>query len=364
MNSFDRVVFPAAFAAAAIAFIAAAQAGDPAATQKNTYAFKVLVSDQPGAPVTDKNLKNAWGVAFAPAGPFWIADNNSGKSTFYNGDGTKVGQITIPCPKPAGEGSSCPKNAAPTGIVWNPTSGGFKVAGSPAIFIFDTEDGTISGWNGAGTNAVIAVNNARNPNARGAVYKGLAFGVNESGPMLYATNFRARKVEVYDQNFRPMTTSGGFKDSGIPPGYAPFGIQDIGGHLIVTYALQDSTKHDDVSGAGHGFVDAFDTDGKLLKRLATGGRLNSPWGVARASLAFGKFADDILIGNFGDGRINALVGTQLVPLDGTNGKPLRVDGLWTLIRGGGANSSPSALYFTAGPNGEVDGRFGTIAPVQ
>ncbi len=359
MNSFKRLLFPAVFAAAAIALIAAAGASYPTAP-KNAYAVKVLVSNQPGAPVTDKLLKNPWGVAFAPGSPFWISDNNSGKSTLYDGDGTKQSLVvTIPCPPKPGEGSSCPKIAGPTGIVFNPTSSGFM----GAFFIFDSEDGTISVWNG-GNDAVIAVNNARNPNALGAVYKGLALGVNKSGNLLYATNFRAGTVEVYDQNFKSVTTSGGFKDSGIPPGYAPFGIHNIGGDLIVTYALQDSTKHDDTAGPGHGFVDAFDTDGKLLKRLATRGGLNSPWGVARASHAFGMFAGDLLFGNFGNGWINALVGTKLVLLNGTNGRPLEIDGLWTLTPGGGANSSSSTLYYTAGPHKETDGRFGTIAPAQ
>ena len=359
MNSFKRLVFPAALAATAVALIAPAPASYPTAS-KNAYAAKVLVSDQPGAPVTDKNLKNPWGVAFGPGSPFWVSDNNSGKSTLYDGDGTIVSLVVkIPClPKP-GQGSSCPKIAGPTGIVFK-ASGDFM----GAIFIFDTEDGTISVWNG-GNDAVIAVNNARNPNARlGAVYKGLAFGVNKSGPMLFATNFRAGTVEVYDQNFKSVTTSGGFKDRRIPPGYAPFGIQNIGGDLIVTYALQDATKHDDIAGPGHGFVDAFDTDGKLLKRLAAQGGLNSPWGVARASHAFGTFAGDLLIGNFGNGWINALTPKGLVLLNGTNGQPLEIDGLWTLTPGGGANSSPSTLYFTAGPDHEMHGRFGTIAPAQ
>jgi uncharacterized protein (TIGR03118 family) len=182
--------------------------------------------------------------------------------------------------------------------------------------------------------------------------------------LLFATNFRAAKVEAYDQNFKPVTTSGGFSDPKIPLGYAPFGIQNIDGDLIVTYALQNSTKHDDMSGPGHGFVDAFDTDGNLLRRLATRGGLNSPWGVARASFAFGKFAGDLLFGNFGNGWINALTPTGLVTLNGKNGRPLFIDGLWTLTAGGGAKSSPSTLYFTSGPNGEVDGRFGTIAPAQ
>jgi uncharacterized protein (TIGR03118 family) len=361
MDSLKSLIFPAAVVAAAIALIVAARAADAPAVPKNAYVANVLTSDQPGAPWQDPNLKNAWGVAFAPGSPFWISDNNSGKSTLYDGDGTPQSLVvTIPCPKKAGEGSSCPKIAGPTGIVFNPTSpsGGFM----GAFFIFDTEDGTISVWSG-GNNAVIAVDNARNPNARlGAVYKGLAFGINKAGPLLFATNFRAGRVEVYDQKFKPVTTSGGFKDSRIPAGYAPFGIQSIDGDLIVTYALQNAAKHDDVSGPGHGFVDKFDTDGNFLARLATKGGLKSPWGVARASSAFGMFAGDLLVGNFGNGWINALTPKGLVLLDGTNGKPLHIDGLWTLTPGGGANSKPSTLYFTAGPNGEVNGRFGTIAP--
>jgi uncharacterized protein (TIGR03118 family) len=368
MNSFKRLVFPAAVVAAAIALIAAARAAGPLA---NAYVETDLVSDQSGAPHQDKNLKNAWGVAFSPDGsPFWIADNNSGKSTLYDGTGAIQKLIvTIPCPKKPGAGSGCPASAAPTGIVFNPSSG-FMVNGSPANFLFDTEDGTISGWNG-GAKAVIAVDNATKPSvALGAVYKGLAFGVNETGPKLFATNFRAGTVEVYDPNFKPVSISGGFKDKGtpaIPANYAPFGIQNIDGNLIVTYAQQKPGKHDDQEGPGHGFVDAFDTDGNFLARLATRGGLNSPWGVARASYAFGPFSGDLLIGNFGNSWINALTPTGLIPLNGRSGMPLVVAGgrgLWTLTLGGGANSNPSTLYFTAGPNQETDGRFGTITPVK
>jgi uncharacterized protein (TIGR03118 family) len=364
MNSLKRLVFPAAVVAAAIALIAAAHAGDPAASAKNAYVETDLVSDQPGAPHKDPNLKNAWGVAFSPSGsPFWVADNNSGKSTLYDGTGAiQKLVVTIPCPKKPGAGSGCPASAAPTGIVFNTSTSGFM--GAP--FIFDTEDGTISVWNGS-TSAVLVVDNATKPSAAlGAVYKGLAVAVNETGPKLFATNFRAGKVEVYDTSFKPVTTSGGFKDPGIPAGYAPFGIQYIDGNLIVTYALQKPGKHDDQEGPGHGFVDAFDTDGNLLQRLATHGALNSPWGVARASYAFGPFSGDLLLGNFGDSLIYALTPTGLVALKGTNGKPLVVTGgrgLWTLTLGGGANSNPSTLYYTAGPNQEMNGRFGTITPV-
>ncbi len=163
----------------------------------------------------------------------------------------------------------------------------------------------------------------------------------------------------------PATTDGSFSDPNIPKGYAPFGIQNISGDLFVTYAKQNAQKHDDVAGVGNGFVDVFDTDGHLLRRFASRGKLNSPWGLARASYAFGKFSGKILVGNFGDGKINVFGsdGAFVAQLNGKNGKPLSIDGLWTLTLGGGAKSSSDTLYFTAGPNGETDGLFGTITPV-
>jgi uncharacterized protein (TIGR03118 family) len=244
------------------------------------------------------------------------------------------------------------------------------------VFIFDTEDGTVSAWApglSPSNNAVIAVDNSKVPNAtNGAVYKGLAFGVNAKlGPLLFATNFRAGTVDVFGPPgtqgglFTPVTTGGGFSDPFIPTGFAPFGIQNINGNLYVTYAKQNGVKHDDVAGPGNGFVDVFDTDGNLVQRLASRGVLNSPWGVARASAAFGRFSGDILIGNFGNGQINAFDqdGHLDDTLKGLNHKPLTIDGLWTLTLGGGAKSNPDTLYFTAGPNGETDGLFGTITPV-
>ncbi len=336
----------------------------------NRYAVTPLVSDQSGAPFQDQNLKNAWGVAFSPAGsPFWVADNATGRSTLYQGDGTPQA-LVVKIPGPGGPGTG-----TPTGIVWNPTTNAataFLVPGTttPAAFIFDTEDGTVSAWAGgllsAPNDAVIAVDNSKS----GAVYKGLAFGITVHGAFLFATNFHAGTIDVFAPNgsngFKAATTDGGFKDPKIPMGYAPFGIQNIDGNLFVTYAKQNAQKHDDVAGPGNGFVDVFDTDGNLLRRLASRGLLNSPWGVARASFAFGRFSDDILIGNFGDGKINAVTsdGRSLEPLKGTKGKPLVIDGLWTLTLGGGAKSSPSTLYFTAGPNAEMDGLFGTITPAS
>jgi uncharacterized protein (TIGR03118 family) len=331
--------------------------------EANSYVVTPLVSDLPGAPVQDTNLKNAWGVAFSPAGsPFWVADNATGQSTLYEGDGTIfniTGATPVKIPGPSGPGTG-----TPTGIVWNP-SAAFLVPGTAtqAAFIFDTEDGTISAWARGLATPDQAVLAATTP---GAVYKGLAFGVNKDGAFLFATNFRAGTIDVFDHNYMSFTASGGFADPKIPAGYAPFGIQNINGNLFVTYAKQDAAKHDDAAGPGRGFVDVFDTDGHLLRRLASRGALNSPWGVARASFAFGKFSDDILIGNFGDGRINVVSsdGSSLEPIRDGKGKPITIDGLWTLTLGGGMKSSPSTLYFTAGPNGESDGLFGTITPVS
>jgi uncharacterized protein (TIGR03118 family) len=392
INLISRRVCLAAVIALAVSAAPAARADDTDRDeQANRYKVNVLVSDIPikgKTPTIDPVLQNAWGVAFSPAGsPFWIADNATGCSTLYAGDGTKVpilGQVgvSIPLPNNVVPTTSCKTvdpnnpatNAAPTGIIWNPSSM-FTVPGtSPpiqAIFIFATEDGTLSAWAGGltpnPTNAVIAVDNSAN----GAVYKGLAYGVNVNGFFLFATNFNAGTVDVFGPNgsdglFTPATTDGGFIDPDIPAGYAPFGIESIDGNLFVTYAQQNADKHDDVKGPGHGFIDIFDTDGHLLRRFASRGPLNSPWGMTRASFAFGRFSGQILVGNFGNGKINVFNsrGQFIDELDRPNGKALKIDGLWKLTLGGGRASSPDTLYFTAGPNDEKDGRFGTITPVS
>jgi uncharacterized protein (TIGR03118 family) len=310
------------------------------------------------AAVPDPNLSNAWGLAFAPGSPFWVNANHSGVATLYAGDGTIV-PLVVKIPVPVGSQSGTV--AAPTGMIWNPTSG-FLVPGSkfPALFIFDTEDGTISAWNlnVDAANAMIAVDNSPS----GAVYKGLAFGTSVNGNHLYATNFNSGKIEVFDSQFSPTVTDGKFSDPRIPAGFAPFGIQNIDGDLWVTYAKQDAAKHDDVGGPGSGFVDVFDTDGHLLRRFAEHGVLNSPWGLARAPYGFGQFSGDVLIGNFKDGRINAFDahGNFRGALRQPNGHSISIDGLWALEFGGGAKSSPESLYFTAGPDNETNGLFGVI----
>ena len=324
-----------------------------------------LVSDLAGiAQVTDPNLKNPWGIAFIPGAPFWISDNGTGVSTLYDGQGNIVPLVVqIPGPK----GSPPDFTATPTGIVWNPTQG-FKVGTStlPGIFIFATEDGTISAWNPGvdRAHAILEVDNSGG--GGGAVYKGLALAPNAKGVFLFASNFRAGSIDVFDTTFNQVQLDGSFSDARIPAGYAPFGISVIDGDLFVTYALQNAEKHDDVAGEGHGFVSVFDTDGHLLRRFATRGALNSPWGVTRSPYAFGRFSGDVLVGNFGDGHISAFSshGELRGQLRDAHGHAISIPGLWGLKFGGAAGSSPDTLYFTAGINGEADGLFGSVEAVK
>ena len=330
-----------------------------------------LVSDIPGlARFTDSNLVNPWGLSHSPTSPWWVSDNGKGVSTLYRGDGTPfpVGSplvVTIPPPK----GSPAGTTSAPTGNVFNGTND-FVVTGpngsGPSRFIFATEDGTISGWNPNAdpTNAILEVDNS----ASGAVYKGLAIGSNASGNFIYATNFHAGVVEMYGAQFNLVGT---FTDTQLSTDcplpnqcFAPFGIQNINGSLYVTFALQDADKHDDVAGPGNGFVDVFDTSGNLIKRLISHGELNSPWGLTLAPNGFGRFGKDLLVGNFGDGHINAYkidTGAFRGQLKDQKGNPITIDGLWALGFGNGALAGPTdTLFFTAGINGEADGLFGSI----
>ena len=317
----------------------------------NNFKQTNLVSDIPGlAKTTDPDLINPWSVSFSAASPFWVSDNGTGKSTLYNGDGVKQGLVvTIP-----GTGGD---PGAPTGMVFN-SSTNFN----NDLFIFAGENGTITGWRGAlGTTAETLVNST----GFGAVYKGLAIGTTAQGTYLYAADFHNNQITAIPGTGAPALT-GTFTDPNLPADYAPFNIQNINGKLYVTYAMQDAARHDDVSGAGHGIVDVFDLNGNLLQRLITGGSLNSPWGMAIAPAGFGSFGSDLLVGNFGDGTINAfdpLTGNLLGQLDGSSGLPIVNLGLWDLTFGNGGNGgSASDLYFTAGFAAEDHGLLGSIAP--
>jgi uncharacterized protein (TIGR03118 family) len=325
-----------------------------------TYVERKLASDIPGeAEQTDPNLVNPWGIAFSPTSPFWIADNHAGVSTLYNGSGQAL-SLVVAIPSPAGGASL----GAPTGVVFNDTPDFLVGPGLPARFIFAMEDGTIASWN-SGATAVLKADNS----AAGAIYKGLALGSSGGSNYLYAANFHAGKVDVLDANYNLVALAGSFADPALPAGFAPFNIQNVGGQLFVTYALQDANQHDDVAVPGNGFVDVFDTSGQLLKRFVSNGPLNSPWGVALAPAGFGGFSQALLIGNFGDGRFNAFdpaTGQFLGMLLDASGFPIAIKGLWDLKFGNGGQAGDShTLYFTAGVAGggsiEDHGLFGSIA---
>jgi uncharacterized protein (TIGR03118 family) len=330
-----------------------------------------LVSDLPGAvQPADPNLLNAWGIAFLPTSPFWVNANGNGTSNLYDGAGvifSGLPRVIIPPPT-----STPTDTATPTGIVANPNNvfvGGTDFTGD--AFIFDSEDGIISGWQPAdgGTAAIQADNSHADDPTKDAVYKGLAIANTADGkPHIYATNFRQGTIDVFDASDHQVSLSGNFQDGRIPNWYAPFNIAPIKGKLYVTYALQDAEKHDDVAGQGHGFIDVFTTDGVLVRRFVSGGVLNSPWGLALAPKEFGLFSGKLLVGNFGDGHVWAFdpklglapIG-QLWARKGMTIKPLVIDGLWSLTDGTGAlNATKNAIYFSAGPNGEADGLFGTL----
>jgi uncharacterized protein (TIGR03118 family) len=332
-----------------------------------------LVSDIPGlAAATDPNLINPWGIVFNASSPFWVSDNNAGVSTLYNGQGQKQA-LTVSVPGP----TSLPKGTAgtPTGVAAS-SGTGFVVTASgksgPARFIFATEDGVIAGWNPTadGTHAILAVDN---PNTdTGAVYKGLAIGTDASGQTrLYAANFRAGTIDVFGSDFKPVKLAGSFQDAAIPAGFAPFDVQVINNKLYVTYAKQNDAKHDDVAGPGNGFVDVFNLDGTPglangKVRLISGGTLNSPWGLAVAPGNFGAFSNDLLVGNFGDGRINAFdpaTGAYRGSMADADAQPLHIKGLWGLSFGNDANAgAKNTLFFTAGIEDESHGLFGMLQP--
>lgn len=343
------------------------KAGINAPGTSQFYAQHNLISDVDGvADHTDSNVVNAWGLDSGPTTPWWFSDNGKGKTTLYNVSTGSITTFTVP-----GAGGA---QGNPTGLVFN-GGPGFVInngAGtSAARFIFSSEDGTISAFRG---NPIITVVPNNNAPAHGAIYKGLAIDSRTAGTQLYATDFHNGKIDVFDTSFHLITLAGTFTDPNLPAGFAPFGIQNIGGTLYVTYALQDEDAEDDVPGPGNGFIDAYDLSGNLIGRVASVGELNSPWGLALAPEGFGRFSGDLLVGNFGDGRIHAFDPTTLTSagefeavglLHSAAGKPVIIDGLWALQFGHGTNSNSASgltttLFFTAGPDGEDHGLFGTI----
>jgi uncharacterized protein (TIGR03118 family) len=357
--AFSRVATPAAAGGGSIA--------------TRSYDQANLVSDIPGlAAHTDPNLKNPWGTSVGPGSPIWVSDNHAGVTTLYDGAGNPQPRVvSIPASSSAGPDAV----GAPTGQAFNTfdlASPDFVISengkSGPAFFLFATEDGTITGWNPNvdPTHAVIAVDRSTATDAVGDVganYKGLALVTTPTGKFIYATSFRFGTVDMFDSHFDLVNR---FTDPTIPAGFAPFGIHNIGGKLFVTFAKQGPGKDDDAARSGNGFVDVFAPNGDLLQRLVNGGKLDSPWAVTLAPPTFGAFGGDILVGNFGNGRIHAYdptTGAFQGTLSRPDGGPVAIDGLWGLrFAPATPGAGPNSLFFTAGLNHEADGLFGTLVP--
>ena len=377
MNAQRSVVLLAALVAllAAIASSGTARSAsaDGGGIAVGSYVQTNLVSDIPGlAAHTDPNLKNPWGTSVGPGSPIWVSDNHAGVTTLYDGAGNPQPRVVaIPAPPSAGIGAV----GAPTGQAFNtldPSSSDFLISkngvSGPAFFVFATEDGTIAGWNPNVDNAhaVIAVDRSNATDSAGDVganYKGLALVTTPKGKFIYATSFRFGTVDVFDSHFNLVNS---FIDPTVPAGFAPFGIHNIGGNLYVTFAKQGPGKADDDARPGNGFVDVFAPNGDLLQRLVSRVKLDSPWAVTLAPSTFGAFGGDILVGNFGNGRINAYDPTSgefQGELKRPGGGPVAIDGLWGLrFAPATPGAGPNTLFFTAGLNDEADGLFGTIVP--
>jgi len=321
-----------------------------AARDPNSYVVTTLVT----GPSPDTDLVNAWGLSRGPTSPWWVADNGTGVSTLYLADGSKLA-LTVSIP-----------DGAPTGTVFNPQNGAGDFNGD--LFLFDSEAGIISGWRGAlGTTAEIG-----NDDFADAVFKGLAIGTADVGDgaqqYLYATDFHNGQVDVFDRTFAAQSWDGAFVDPMLPNGYAPFGIQTLNGMVFVTFAKTQAGSNDEAAGQGRGIVDSFATDGTFLGRVASHGLLNAPWGLAWAPGDFGRFSGDLLVGNFGDGKViayrwNGQAWHQDGQLRGGDDEPIVIDGLWAIAFGGGdlvKDGPANTLFFTAGPNEEEGGAFGTI----
>jgi uncharacterized protein (TIGR03118 family) len=326
------------------------------AANVNAYVVRTLVSNGGGlaASVTDANLVNPWGLVSSATSPWWTSNNGSNTSTLYRGDGTKVA-LTVGV------------DGGATGIVFNAVATAFVLPGGTAAgrFIFASEDGKIRGW-ASGAAAVVTAD----ASGRGAVYKGLAIAtMPDNTQRLFATDFHNGRVDVYDQNWQPVSTPGAFVDPKLPKGLAPFGIQTIGQRIFVSYAKQDAAKRDDVAAPAQGWFAVFDLNGKLLTRVGPKGPLNAPWGLAIAPANWGKWGGDLLVGNFGDGRISIYTERSngkwafLGQLRNGAAQPITIDGLWALEWGNGSASGPvDSLFFTAGPNDEKAGVLGSITP--
>jgi uncharacterized protein (TIGR03118 family) len=370
----------------------------PALAAAQHYNETILVSNLPlpanpngTAVIVDPNLQNPWGITRSSTSPWWTSNNNSGTSSLYTGTGTAVNIFADPAgstfdnfvfvPPPGFEPKA---TAAPTGIVYNGNPDAFLLnkgtpAGQPAAFIFVTEDGTISGWNPAvdiptgskapSIDAVLEVDNSKNGANDGDVYKGATSALLNGEVFLYVADFRHARIEMYNSSFQRIALPpGAFQNDFIPPGFAPFNVQNIGGSLFVTYAKQDAARHDEVFGAGLGFVHIYSPSGEFEGQLEWGPWMNAPWGVVWTPRDFGRFSNTILVGQFGSGWIAAFNGFthQFIGyVENPDSSLVTIDGLWSLTFGNGGTAGPATtLYFTAGPDKETNGLFGTLTPVS
>jgi len=342
--------------------IGAAPATAANVNSQNAFLVTNLQSDVAGRALnTDPDLVNGWGIVAGPTTPWWVSDNGTSRATLYNGaTGAKVTAVIVDIAGTAG-----PRTGRPTGIVFNGTATDFILSGTTsARFIFDSEDGTVSGWAGGTTSTI------KFTSPDGAIYKGLAIGKVGSAGYLYAADFHNGRIDVLDSAWQLQHWAGAFVDPGIPAGFAPFGIQNLNGEIFVTYAKQDADAEDEIAGPGLGFVSAFGTDGSFHGRVASGGDLNAPWGLALAPASWERFGGHLLVGNFGDGRINGYRATDAGweargHLKDASHHAIVIDGLWGIGFGNDAAAGPrSSLYFAAGPDDEEHGLFGsvTIAP--
>ncbi len=367
---------PHRISAASVAVAALVALGLPASS--STHAVKAaardifhqtnLVSDQPGvAQILDPNLVNPWGISFTATSPFWVANNVSGTATLYAGDanGNPLVKNSLVVTIPGG---------SPTGTVANSTTDFVVTSGAAsgrAAFLFASQVGIISGWN-PGVPPPAPSTHAQIGGTSDAVYTGLAIGqvttAGQTTNYLYAADFEHGHIDVYDKTFHVVSLDGSFEDPNVPNSYSPFNIQNLGGKLYVTYAQQSHKEPDEETDKGSGFVDVFDTGGHLLQRLVLGNHLNAPWGLALSPANFGAFSNALLVGNFGDGHIQAFdpdSGKFLGQLKDESGKPVTIDGLWGIAFGNGAGAGDkNALYFASGPDEETHGLFGSLRVVE
>lgn len=338
------------------------------ANSSQHYKQTNLIADTDGvANVTDPNLVNPWGLARSSTSPWWVSDNGTGLSTLYSGTGSVVPLVVTVPPSDPTTGNT----GTPTGVVFNGGTGFEIKKGFPAVFIFVTEDGTISGWNPKvdGTNAIIKVNQKEKSVFKGATMATVNLPFFGPQSFLYVADFRRGRVQIYDSRFHHVPEMEElFDDDQLPPGFAPFNVQNIGGNIFVSFAMQDSDKHDEVDGAGLGYVDVFSPEGRRLRRLQHGPWFNAPWGLTQASSDFGSHSHEILVGQFGSGEIlafNAVTGRFEGRLHDASNAPIKIDGLWGLGFGNDATAGPATtLFFSAGTDHEAHGLFGTITAIE